>query len=961
MSPREAVAGMRAALTAEITSLRRADDASAPTARLVSARTTGGDPTGRYYLARVTAWPTDLPRDSALVARAGTRGPWHPVTGVEVTGRDARFSCPVDLGAEPPVVFLRADPARSAIALREAIGDVLGRGKADLVLGARAKTAVSTEAARLTTEFGKLNLSQQSAVARALAGDITFIWGPPGTGKTDVVARIVEGSLRQGRSVLFVAPTHVAVDQALERVCDLVHDLPDFADGLVRRVGEAQVSSLVGRYGDVIDPDQVVARLGAGISTRVAELREQQRVVTGMLHDREAADAARAAVQAAVAALGRHHARRADIVRYLTTVDGQVAGLDRQLDALEKQRFFTERRAERTRAERAELARQRVVPLRDLTAVDAAIATTQRDLTRLHTEADAAVHRAGITDAATLRARAAAIADELTQATATLAELPKRVQANCRLAAMTTQRGYQGGLPFSPQVVVVDEAGMVDLPTAVFLASRASERVVFAGDFRQLPAVVTGETDRQATEEQRATVRHWLSRDAFRASGVIGPNGEVREDPRLARLGTQYRMRPGICAVVNAVAYPDAPLRTGRSDVSSVVRSPVLSGPLVLIDTSGRAGLAGTAYRNEVHAALIREYVRLLQHDGVLPARGDDRVDPKSVLAVIAPYRKQVKLLDGHLTERLGKQFTGLVDTVHRFQGSQRPVVVIDTVSGASRRLGVFYEGVGPDSTTCRLLNVALSRAQDHVVVVADVAHLRERLPAGSEVRVMLDHLTAHARHVPLDDLIPVRTAAELGDLAADDLARPAFFPADEVDAAVLWDFARAARRIEIYCPFLHSRRMPRFRPALLAALARGTAVRLFTRGADEHPDHEPILRALAADGFAVETRDQMHEKMVVVDDVLWHGSLNLFADTRATELMMRLASPVACEAARVTVHRAQPTRPRRGLPAGARVYLKVPFAEKEEAKKVGARWDGARRQWYVDGANATAVTRWGD
>lgn len=32
------------------------------------------------------------------------------------------------------------------------------------------------------------------------------------------------------------------------------------------------------------------------------------------------------------------------------------------------------------------------------------------------------------------------------------------------------------------------------------------------------------------------------------------------------------------------------------------------------------------------------------------------------------------------------------------------------------------------------------------------------------------------------------------------------------------------------------------------------------------------------------------------------------------------------------------------------RTNLKVPFAEKDQAKKLGARWDAARKIWYVDG-----------
>ncbi|MBL8429445.1 MAG: hypothetical protein JNJ95_06070 [Dechloromonas sp.] len=31
------------------------------------------------------------------------------------------------------------------------------------------------------------------------------------------------------------------------------------------------------------------------------------------------------------------------------------------------------------------------------------------------------------------------------------------------------------------------------------------------------------------------------------------------------------------------------------------------------------------------------------------------------------------------------------------------------------------------------------------------------------------------------------------------------------------------------------------------------------------------------------------------------------------------------------------------------RMNLKVPFAEKEQAKKLGARWDSAQKVWYVE------------
>jgi hypothetical protein len=41
-------------------------------------------------------------------------------------------------------------------------------------------------------------------------------------------------------------------------------------------------------------------------------------------------------------------------------------------------------------------------------------------------------------------------------------------------------------------------------------------------------------------------------------------------------------------------------------------------------------------------------------------------------------------------------------------------------------------------------------------------------------------------------------------------------------------------------------------------------------------------------------------------------------------------------------------------------MFLKVPFAEKEEAKALGARWNGERKSWYVpDGKPTEPFERW--
>lgn len=41
-------------------------------------------------------------------------------------------------------------------------------------------------------------------------------------------------------------------------------------------------------------------------------------------------------------------------------------------------------------------------------------------------------------------------------------------------------------------------------------------------------------------------------------------------------------------------------------------------------------------------------------------------------------------------------------------------------------------------------------------------------------------------------------------------------------------------------------------------------------------------------------------------------------------------------------------------------IFLTVPFAEKDQAKALGARWNAAQKKWYVpDGANSALFEKW--
>ena len=65
---------------------------------------------------------------------------------------------------------------------------------------------------------------QNNAVAMSLNQPITFVWGPPGTGKTQTLARIAIAQMQAGKSVLMLSYSNVSVDGATLRVFDLMEN-----------------------------------------------------------------------------------------------------------------------------------------------------------------------------------------------------------------------------------------------------------------------------------------------------------------------------------------------------------------------------------------------------------------------------------------------------------------------------------------------------------------------------------------------------------------------------------------------------------------------------------------------------------------------------------------------------------------------------------------------------------------
>ncbi|MGN9761062.1 AAA domain-containing protein [Streptomyces sp. SD31] len=254
---------------------------------------------GRHeYLFDCERWLDGLDGRAALVRASRSVGAWTPAEVSRMPEGKVRVVTEADLGAMPAHVQIREDdaaPWRVLAERLEAVGRpnhpvrvdraswALGRGAPQLGRGRGVTAQWVADWASL-----KLNPRQRQAVEQALAGEVLFLWGPPGTGKSEVVGHIIEGSYRQGHSVLFLAPTKVAVDQALERICELLSGEDGFDGGLVQRAGDIAVPSLRDKYGDQVDAERIAARLSAHLDESLAQLAKAlQHTREGIaVHDR---------------------------------------------------------------------------------------------------------------------------------------------------------------------------------------------------------------------------------------------------------------------------------------------------------------------------------------------------------------------------------------------------------------------------------------------------------------------------------------------------------------------------------------------------------------------------------------------------------------------------------------------------------------------------------------------------
>ncbi|MEO1171536.1 MAG: AAA domain-containing protein [Myxococcota bacterium] len=238
-------------------------------------------------------------------------------------------------------------------------------------------------------------------------------------------------------------------------------------------------------------------------------------------------------------------------------------------------------------------------------------------------------------------------------------------------------------------LAVLDEATQATEPAALAAFLR-SQRVVLAGDHQQLPPTV-------------------ISREAQEGGlGISALERLVNTHPdHVTLLREQYRMNAAIMAFPSDAMY-GGELRAHESVADRTLDVSVEDAavPFLFVDTAGK-GFEETeeedseSLANEGEAELVLQHLRRLVNAGV----------PADEIAVITPYAGQARLFRQRLNGEVD------ANTIDAFQGREKDVVLVSLVrSNEGGEVGFLRD--------TRRMNVALTRARRHAVIVGDSATL---------------------------------------------------------------------------------------------------------------------------------------------------------------------------------------------------------------------------------------------
>ncbi len=801
----------------------------------------------------------------------------------------------------------------------EAVGE--GDASADFSLAQsifEAKIPASLKAAELPPlepHVTMPNPSQLAAIEMSQVQETTLLWGPPGTGKTETLARTVECFIKRGMRALVVAHANAAVDEATEDIAAILKGTAYYNEGRIIRLGNAQKQTLRDEY-DLVLLDGIAERLAGTLKQERDELeRRSLDIEQALAQLSSAVDAIRergslsaqvaqladalASSKQSTSELGRQAAERENslaslrakleravrlgrVRRFLLALD--PAKIRREIDRMAGQIHSLHRQLRERESQYERIAEELGKARGRLTAIEERLHTllgqtqlSEKEL--LAREQELSAEREKIT------ARKAEIQKELE-------EIQRRILSEAMVVCTTLTKTFTAKeLPDVPfDVLVVDEASMAPMPHLYWALGRCRRATVIVGDFLQLPPICVADGE---------MAQKWLGRSIYSQLGVPSEANRAKQDSRIRLLDRQYRMHPDISKVANDLFY-DNLLKDDPSVYGHIVSEGLSDSALTVVDTSVASpwcSRLSTGGRFNIYNALLAATTAARVIDGTAP-------DTPNV-GIITPYAAQARLIRKMIEDMRLEISPDSVSTVHRFQGGERDVIVFDTAEGPGVRIAPMLGETKGDSDAPLLLNVAMTRARCKIFLIANLKYLKGGLSPGTALYRIIQAFERDGQRINCTEIVDSyfsrdfeKWVGEFIDLAQREATEPpdgSLFSEHSFYPVFLEDLRNAKEEVIILSPFVSVKRSGQFMELFQVLAQRGVKIRVYTRPprgqvGDFALNAAEVIEQMRAIGVELIERWRMHQKVAIVDrKIAWEGSLNILSHRDSGEQMRRL------------------------------------------------------------------------
>lgn len=274
------------------------------------------------------------------------------------------------------------------------------------------------------------------------------------------------------------------------------------------------------------------------------------------------------------------------------------------------------------------------------------------------------------------------------------------------------------------QIAIIDEASQILEPQIIGLLP-LFDKFIMIGDHNQLATIVLQEEEKsRINETQLQEIGITDCRESFfeRLLRRCKSQGWTHSFTQLTHQG---RMHNEIAAFPSTYFYsenlfPALDWQTGEWRLSNVngnfYDKYIATKRTILFSTEKKENNIISNKINQNEAEIIAELLESIQR-----VYNDNNITyDSSKIGIIAPYRNQIALIRHKLSEaRIDDYENIMIDTVERFQGSQRDIII---VSFCINQPGQFRYlcNLNYDGTVDRKLNVALTRARQQLFLVGN-------------------------------------------------------------------------------------------------------------------------------------------------------------------------------------------------------------------------------------------------